>query len=662
MPDFLNKQSKNSDKIKKVGRSVKWHHIVAGLLIYALIAGGLIWHATQPSQPATHAATSPDPCNTGAHCYTSLEIYVNVVNGGPAPSQEIALTSSPYSIGDCNSSAGQPFYVGGSIQEEICYAYQFGQPPNNPVYLALYNSTSIPAGYTFDGFARVSDDTPGASTNTCSNGSCSFDYAESSTDTAVRVSLNLTYTGGSSGGSGSCTPAPSAPTLSASPGQTSVALSWTTSVPKCSGDSIEYSIFKNGAVLTQINNTNNYTVGGLSCGTGYSFQLYATEEASGTNASTASNTVPTTTTACTQSGGGSSGGSGGGSSGGSSGGSTPSGGGGSGSSSNGSSLPPSGSGSSSHSSNTSGLSSLGAAAASKTGSTTTLLSPQGNQTTSTPPNTPTGFTASAAANSVTVNLSWNPPTTGSAVSEYEIDRSTDNGATWQTLSNNIQNTFFSDLTANFSTNYLYRLVAKNASGNSGYAYANIGTSAFKANAGPNQSTTLKSQDGVATVFIPQGALTQDAACALAINPILDSPNVKGYVPVAGPYTVTCKTQAGTIIQSYAKPLNITVNTANSIFNKYKNLAYYGEQSTSQTWNALLPSTNSTSHQANFQLTNGYSFIVMGQPTHAPWWVTFLIILLILGVIGGGIVLLMRTLSARKQEEAYDVSYRKEWGL
>jgi hypothetical protein len=661
MPDLLNKPLKNSGKIEKVGKSVRWHHIVAGLFVYALIAGGLVWHATQSKQPTSHAAPATD-----AYVYVNIE--VNGSNYANYNNDRAALYSGNYQFGNCDSGPNSIFYMNINYTS-LCSGYQFG-PPNG----VTIQVTSLPDGLTVDNWTVASDSTD-TKDNSCNASGCDVNFNSGS------LTLDLTLnapSSSSSGGSGSCTPSASSLSVPSS-SQTSVSLAWTNSNAGCSGDALTYIVYKNGASQTETSG-NNYTASGLTCNTAYSFYVKTEEiNSSGSVVGSAnSNTQTPTTAACSSgsTGGGSTGGgstgdgstgggsTGGGSTGGGStgGGSTGGGSTGGGSTGGGSSLPPSSSSSSSHSSSTSGLSSVGAAAASKTGTTTVLLSPQGNQTTSTPPNTPTGFTASTAASSVIVNLSWDAPTSGSAVSEYEIDRSTDNGATYQVLSNNVQNTFFSDLGANFSTDYLYRLVAKNASGSSGYTYASISTSAFKANAGPNQSTQLQSSDGVASALIPVGALSQPAACGLAINPVLDSPNVKGYVPVAGPYTVTCKTQTGSTIQSYLKPLTITVNTSNNIFKKYRNLAYYGEQSNAQTWDALVPSLNNSTHVVSFQLANSYNFIVMGQPSHAPWWVSFLIILLIIGLIGGGIILVIRTLNSRKQEEAYDVSYRKEWGL
>ncbi len=645
-------QPKRTSISDTVLNKLRWHHALAGLLIAALaISCGLLWRIQSPS---TASAQTPP-----------VDTYVYITVSAPGLSGSVELTSLYNQFGYCNGGAAQPFYAtyNGTT---TCDGYQFGNPPNNPVGLEI--DQSVPSGYTYGGWSLTGGSYSG--TATCYSSECEFEVTSGSVYVTLTINPPSGGSGGSSGTSGGSTCSshtPSAPVLSvSSSGQTAVDLSWSASTPGCNSDYIssyawQYSSNNFGSYTSGSTTGTSASLSGLACGTTYEAKVVAVEGDSGTSfaGTSTSNTATTQTSSCPSSGG--SGSSGGASSG--SNGSVPTGNTG-GSSGGGSSFSPAGNTGSSSGSSSAGqnLNNVGAAAAGNTGNSQLLLSPQGNQSTSTPPNTPTGFTASTDQNSVVVNLTWDSPQSGSAVSSYELDRSSDNGGSWQILSKDIQNTFFTDLYANFSTHYLYRLTAKNSSGTSGYAYADITTSGFTANAGPLESTTLKAPGGIATAVIPKGALDQTAACALAINPILASPDVKNYIPVAGPYTVSCKTQSGSIVQSYAKPLQITINTANPTFNKYKNLAYYGQVTVSQHWSAMTATTNAANRTASFSLTNGYSFIAMGETAHAPWWIGLLVVLLIIGAIVVTAIFGLRFIAKKRQEAAYDISYRKEWGL
>jgi hypothetical protein len=102
------------------------------------------------------------------------------------------------------------------------------------------------------------------------------------------------------------------------------------------------------------------------------------------------------------------------------------------------------------------------------------MSPQSNEANATPtapatsPQPPTGLTTTTISSSQ-INLSWTAPSDngGSAITGYQIERSTDNGNTWSTIQSNTgSTTTYSDTGLSPSTSYTYRVSAINSVGTS----------------------------------------------------------------------------------------------------------------------------------------------------------------------------------------------------
>jgi Fibronectin type III domain len=87
-----------------------------------------------------------------------------------------------------------------------------------------------------------------------------------------------------------------------------------------------------------------------------------------------------------------------------------------------------------------------------------------------PPQQPTNLVATAISSSQ-INLSWSTPSNngGSAITGYEIERSTDGGTTWSNIQSNTGSTAttYSDTGLTASTTYTYRVSAINSVGTSG---------------------------------------------------------------------------------------------------------------------------------------------------------------------------------------------------
>lgn len=90
-----------------------------------------------------------------------------------------------------------------------------------------------------------------------------------------------------------------------------------------------------------------------------------------------------------------------------------------------------------------------------------------NPSSKTAPSAPANLVAKAVSSS-RINLSWSAPTVngGSSITGYKIERSTDNGTTWATISPNAGKTAYSDTRLSSNTTYTYRVSAINSVGTS----------------------------------------------------------------------------------------------------------------------------------------------------------------------------------------------------
>lgn len=142
----------------------------------------------------------------------------------------------------------------------------------------------------------------------------------------------------------------------------------------------------------------------------------------------------------------------------------------------------------------SAINSVGTSPVSNTASATT-------DTIVTAPLPPTGLTASAVSSSQ-INLSWTAGNNGgSAITGYKIERSTDSGSTWSTISANTGSTAitYSNTGLAASTSYTYRVSAINSVG-TGPA-SNIVSATTSAASNTSQvSITVNSVDLTGTAF------------------------------------------------------------------------------------------------------------------------------------------------------------------
>jgi hypothetical protein len=172
----------------------------------------------------------------------------------------------------------------------------------------------------------------------------------------------------------------------------------------------------------------------------------------------------------------------------------------------------------------------------------------------TPPNAPTGFHATAAGDNAIVTLAWTGAISAS-LKGYQLDRSQDN-VTWTSLEANLTTTSYRDDGVSFDVRYYYRLRAIDGSGNfSSYALADATTPAFQSDVGTN-STSFTSDDKLATVMLPSGALSQSANCSITTD--AHQLGTTQRPVVAGPYILVCKGAGGNVLSSYLQPLTWSI--------------------------------------------------------------------------------------------------------
>jgi uncharacterized membrane protein YgcG len=251
------------------------------------------------------------------------------------------------------------------------------------------------------------------------------------------------------------------------------------------------------------------------------------------------------------------------------------------------------------------------------------------------PVTPTGFKATNTANAVVV-LSWNA---SSAIQTYTLERSEDQN-NWSLITSGITTNTFSDSSTDFGVHYYYRLSAVDTGGNqSGYATADVTTPAFTANATGDNGSTFTSDDNLASVSVPSGAISNAADCTVAPNTtkVTLKNNLK---VVVGPYQLVCKDAAGNTITSFLRPLTWTLNVKGKLKGVGKPSAYSIDDN-GNTTSIAGSSFSSANNQVKFSTTTSNSIAALAALKPGFPWNLLAIILLVLGIIAGVAVLIIR---------------------
>jgi hypothetical protein len=276
------------------------------------------------------------------------------------------------------------------------------------------------------------------------------------------------------------------------------------------------------------------------------------------------------------------------------------------------------------------------------------------------PTVPANFQALSAGDNAVINLLWEAATDNVGVKAYQVDRSTDR-LTWNTLTSTLEDTRYRDDNAAFGTHYYYRVRASDAAGNwSEFATADAVTVAFSDNAAKGGDAAFTSDDGFASVAMPDGAVSGEANCSVTAEEtkltIAD-----GKTLIAGPYAFICKSVSGEVITTLAQPLSWTFNVKSKMVG-YQDpgvvLAAYNDRTTKQpTSKSTYDQEKGTLQIATTQLgviavlatkSSGFSWSAMGG---LAFGAVFLAILLI-----GGTIFVIR----RRQHTNYNEYLRSKY--
>ena len=168
------------------------------------------------------------------------------------------------------------------------------------------------------------------------------------------------------------------------------------------------------------------------------------------------------------------------------------------------------------------------------------------------PGAPGSFQALVAGDNALVALSWTPPPATVGTRLYRLERSIDE-INWTVVANGITALAFRDDTVTFGVHYYYRLSAKDLVGNvSGLAYAEATTAGFSANSANSTDGTFISDDQIARVDVPAGALDDSADCSVSASTQKISTSNQSLV--AGPYSLVCKSSSGVVAGDFNKPV------------------------------------------------------------------------------------------------------------
>ncbi len=273
----------------------------------------------------------------------------------------------------------------------------------------------------------------------------------------------------------------------------------------------------------------------------------------------------------------------------------------------------------------------------------------------TPPSAPTNFQANYDENEVI--LRWDAASGDQGVSGYELEKSTDQ-VNWQRIGDTVTGESYTDQEVSFDMTYYYRLRALDQAGNaSSHATTEVKTGSFDPNAKADEALVLTSDDGVAKVTIPAGALSEEASCTLKPSRYL-TPSLKDYVSFSGPYELVCKVASGNKISSFAQPVSVEVILNEDMKKEYSEFKYFTR---SDDWEEV----SEPSSDNSFVLGESTDFALMGKTKKTPLWQKILLVLFVIGTIAGLAIVVLTRVSRwrlkRKLEEQNRANYYKEHG-
>ena len=186
----------------------------------------------------------------------------------------------------------------------------------------------------------------------------------------------------------------------------------------------------------------------------------------------------------------------------------------------------------------------------------------------------------------------------------------------------------------------YRLLAQDDAGNaSDFVFADVETPAFTSNVTSGSDTTYQSDDGLATVNVPNGALSSDANCGVAANSQTVHV-IPGKKLVAGPYSLVCKTSDGNIISTFNSAISWSISLKNKLSGVKTPAGYTVDQDGHLTLDGN-SKYDSKAATLTISSTTDDSIAVLAIPVPAFPWNTLAIVLVVLGIAAALAVLILR---------------------
>jgi hypothetical protein len=193
-----------------------------------------------------------------------------------------------------------------------------------------------------------------------------------------------------------------------------------------------------------------------------------------------------------------------------------------------------------------------------------------------PPAAPQNFEATVAKGSPTVTLSWTAAVDAGGVKSYRLDRSLDRVA-WKTLSDTITATQYQDTTAGYGLHYFFRLSAIDTSGNSSdWVTAEAALDDVASAGAGSTEANYTSSDKRATALLPAGLAAGEISCTVDSLVSVKKIGTNSQPAVAGPYGLSCRTTADSIVTEYKKPVTWVVDLKGKLQGLNNPVAYaYG---------------------------------------------------------------------------------------
>lgn len=278
------------------------------------------------------------------------------------------------------------------------------------------------------------------------------------------------------------------------------------------------------------------------------------------------------------------------------------------------------------------------------------------------PSQPKGFTAAMNTESQAVNLNWQASTDNVGVHGYKLERS-ENKKQWDLIDPDVTTTSFQDSAVSFEIHYFYRLAAVDNSGNiSSYATADVITSSFQPNVKADSDNTVTSEDNVATVLIPKGAVSGTAFCDVTASTDTAAPIINNYKIITGPYSLNCRDEDGAQITAFIQPLGLSIQLNKQLLKGVGTVQIYG-QTEDQSWQLMtLTSQDNQKLTYSTDLGDYQTFVVMGQKKKGSILFTVIKILIVLAIIVFLIRFVLRLLAKRRAEGQYEEYLHKSKGL